>query len=61
MRLWLRDPEHAWETPEALSQRWEHVYAGVNPDNTVFPLEPRIRSSSSGKGHVPHANGSTDR
>ena len=50
MRLWLRDPENAWKTPEALKQRWDHVYEGVTPENTVFPLEPRIRSSSAGKG-----------
>jgi hypothetical protein len=53
MRLWLRDPENAWDTPEALTQRWDHVYAGVTPENTVFPLEPRIRSSSAGKSDEP--------
>ena len=49
MRLWLRDPENTWDTPQALAQRWEHVYEGVTPEKTVFPLEPRIRSSSAGK------------
>ncbi|KAK4501968.1 hypothetical protein PRZ48_007778 [Zasmidium cellare] len=49
IRLWLRDPENAWETPEALKGRWEHVYGGVTAENSVFPLEPRIRSSSAGK------------
>lgn len=48
MRLWLRDPENAWETPEALKQRWDHVYGGVTPKNIVFPLQPHIRSSSAG-------------
>ncbi|KAJ4343094.1 hypothetical protein N0V85_009837, partial [Neurospora sp. IMI 360204] len=45
VRLWLRDPEYAWETPEALRERWERVYGGVNPEKEVFPLEPRIRSA----------------
>ncbi|KAK1783378.1 hypothetical protein QBC45DRAFT_447768 [Copromyces sp. CBS 386.78] len=29
VRLWLRDPELAWETPEVLSERWERVYGGI--------------------------------
>lgn len=49
VRLWLRDPENAWETPEALKQRWAGVYDGVTPDTSVFPLEPRIRTASGGK------------
>ncbi|EME86378.1 uncharacterized protein MYCFIDRAFT_89106 [Pseudocercospora fijiensis CIRAD86] len=49
IRLWLRDPEHAWPTPAALQGRWDHVYGNVTPENSIFPLEPRIRSSSAGK------------
>ncbi|CAK3972351.1 Taurine hydroxylase SAT17 [Lecanosticta acicola] len=49
IRLWLRDPENAWKTPAALEARWDHVYSGVEPEKSVFPLEPRIRSSSAGK------------
>ncbi|KAL2813643.1 hypothetical protein BDW59DRAFT_167451 [Aspergillus cavernicola] len=43
-RLWLRDPSFAWETPDGLKSRWEHVYGGVTADNSVFPLEPFVRS-----------------
>ncbi|KAK7420850.1 hypothetical protein QQZ08_010251 [Neonectria magnoliae] len=46
VRLWLRDPELAWKTPEALQPRWDNLYEGVTPEKTVFPLEPAIRSSS---------------
>lgn len=49
IRLWLRDPEFAWETPEALQQRWAGVYEGVTPEKSVFPLEPRIRTASGGQ------------
>ncbi|KAF7194673.1 Taurine hydroxylase-like protein SAT17 [Pseudocercospora fuligena] len=43
IRLWLRDSEYAWPTPEALKSRWDFVYTGVTPENSVFPLEPFIR------------------
>jgi hypothetical protein len=49
VRLWLRDPEFAWKTPEALRGRWAGVYDGVEEKKQVFPLEPCIRSSSLGK------------
>ncbi|KAK1980426.1 TfdA family taurine catabolism dioxygenase TauD [Colletotrichum cereale] len=49
VRLWLRDPENAWETPEALRERWDRVYSGVTPEGSVFPLEPQIRSASRGE------------
>ncbi|GKT66443.1 TfdA family taurine catabolism dioxygenase [Colletotrichum tofieldiae] len=49
IRLWLRDPENAWTTPEALKERWERVYSGVTPEKSVFPLEPQIRSASRGE------------
>lgn len=48
IRLWLRDPENAWPTPEALKSRWS-IYEGVAPENSVFPLEPTIRTASGGK------------
>lgn len=48
VRLWLRDPANAWRTPEALSDRWDRVYKDVKPFSSVFPLEPYIRSASSG-------------
>ncbi|KAL4957575.1 hypothetical protein BDW69DRAFT_19004 [Aspergillus filifer] len=44
MRLWLRDPELAWETPEGLKSRWEFVYGGVTVEKSVFPLDPFVRS-----------------
>ncbi|KAE8321647.1 hypothetical protein BDV39DRAFT_197454 [Aspergillus sergii] len=28
LRLWLRDPEYAWETPAALKDRWDSIYKG---------------------------------
>lgn len=46
MRLWLRDPENAWQTPAQLSSRWEKLYTGVTAESQVFPLEPYIRSES---------------
>lgn len=49
VRLWLRDEEYAWKTPEALRSRWDKVYADVRQENQVFPLEPFIRSSAAGK------------
>jgi hypothetical protein len=50
VRLWLRDPEYAWETPRQLQSRWDDLFKGVLPEKQVFPLEPRIRSASSGAG-----------
>ncbi|GAW26321.1 putative taurine catabolism dioxygenase [Rosellinia necatrix] len=46
LRLWLRDPENAWETPSALRWRWDQLYEGITPESQVFPLEPYIRSAS---------------
>ncbi|PWY83565.1 TfdA family oxidoreductase [Aspergillus heteromorphus CBS 117.55] len=40
VRLWLRDPENAWETPEPLKSRWQSLYKDVTPDDQEFPLEP---------------------
>ena len=46
VRLWLRDPEYAWQTPQPLKQRWTQLYDNVTPENQVFPLEPYVRSVS---------------
>ncbi|KAL3957079.1 hypothetical protein ACCO45_007657 [Purpureocillium lilacinum] len=53
VRLWLRDDELAWKIPEALKSRWDRVYEGVTAEKQVFPLEPSIRSASSGKPAQP--------
>ncbi|KAE8378657.1 hypothetical protein BDV26DRAFT_280931 [Aspergillus bertholletiae] len=45
LRLWLRDPEHAWATPEPLSERWENVYGNVQAEEQIFPLEPKVRKT----------------
>lgn len=49
IRLWLRDEELHWETPAALQSRWDRVYDDVTAESQVFPLEPSIRSASSGQ------------
>jgi hypothetical protein len=46
LRIWLRDPEYAWETPEPLTSRWDRVYGGVTPELQTFPLQPHMRSES---------------
>ncbi|PSR77185.1 hypothetical protein BD289DRAFT_354054, partial [Coniella lustricola] len=43
LRFWLRDPEHAWKTPEAIQWRWDQIYGGVTPEKELFPLEPFVR------------------
>ncbi|KIH93273.1 taurine catabolism dioxygenase TauD [Sporothrix brasiliensis 5110] len=48
LRLWLRDPENAWPTAAALQDRWDKLYDGVTPENSVFPLVPTVRSASKG-------------
>ncbi|KAI8935842.1 hypothetical protein NX059_007359 [Plenodomus lindquistii] len=52
VRLWLRDEELAWETPEALGERWRGVYGGrVGEEGVkreVWPLEPYVRTASLG-------------
>ncbi|KAH8422310.1 TauD/TfdA family dioxygenase [Aspergillus melleus] len=45
LRLWLRDPENAWETPEPLRNRWDNVYKDVKEEEQVFPLEPKLRKT----------------
>jgi len=46
LRLWLRDPELAWKTPEALQDRWDALYKDVTEEEQVFPLEAKIRGGS---------------
>jgi len=45
LRLWLRDPEYAWETPKPLHGRWDKVFKDVKEEEQVFPLEPRVRKT----------------
>jgi len=59
IRLWLRDPENAWQTPAALEDRWTRVYGGVTSEKTVFPLEPTIRSASAGNTGAEAVNGAS--
>ncbi|KAI1136428.1 Clavaminate synthase-like protein [Hypoxylon sp. FL0543] len=54
LRLWLRDPENAWETPEPLRDRWAQLYENVTPETEVLPLEPYIRSASNKSGRGPN-------
>ncbi|EGX89135.1 taurine catabolism dioxygenase [Cordyceps militaris CM01] len=48
VRLWLRDEELAWKTPQPLQRLWDRVYKDVTPENQVLPLEPFVRTPSSG-------------
>ncbi|KAI0880503.1 Clavaminate synthase-like protein [Annulohypoxylon maeteangense] len=50
LRLWLRDPENAWETPEPLKWKWTQLYEGWSPEDEVFPLEPYIRTAGNKSG-----------
>ncbi|XDG04988.1 hypothetical protein ABKA04_004603 [Annulohypoxylon sp. FPYF3050] len=50
LRLWLRDPENAWETPEPLKWRWTQLYEGWTPEEEVLPLEPYIRTAGNKSG-----------
>ncbi|KAJ5117454.1 hypothetical protein N7448_011086 [Penicillium atrosanguineum] len=47
LRLWLRDPINAWETPRSLRDRWDRIYgleAVPSCRLQLFPLEPVARS-----------------
>ena len=48
VRLWLRDPEYAWDTPRELEGKWRALYEGVGAEREVFPLEPTVRGESRG-------------
>lgn len=45
MKLWLRNPEFAWETLKPLRPRWDNVYKDVNEEEQVFPIQPTIRKT----------------
>ena len=44
IRLWLRDPEHAWEIPGPLKVRMGKVYNNLDKDTQEFPLEAEVES-----------------
>lgn len=46
LRLWLRNEEFAWETPERLGTKWAGLYAGVTEEEQVFTLVPAIRGGA---------------
>jgi len=46
LRLWLRDPELAWKTPEPLKERWDALYKDVTEEEQTFPLEPEIKKNT---------------
>ncbi|KAK0210263.1 hypothetical protein DFS33DRAFT_1250563 [Desarmillaria ectypa] len=47
IRLWLRNDELAWKTPEPLQHIWKRLYS-VSPDGQRFPVEPEIRRKENG-------------
>lgn len=45
LRLWIRDPENAWTTPEPMRERWNRIYdSKLSQGPRVFPLQPVTRS-----------------
>jgi hypothetical protein len=47
IRIWIRDEELAWKTPEPLIPQWERLYK-LEPDEQRFPLDPEIRTKAGG-------------
>ncbi len=47
IRLWLRNDELAWKTPEVLAPIWKRLYS-VPPEEQRFPIEPEIRRKENG-------------
>jgi len=44
LRLWSRNEELGWDTPEALKGLWEQLYYnGLKPEDQLFPLDPVVR------------------
>lgn len=43
LRLWLRNEELAWDTPEELKPMWNRLYYELKPEDQKFPLEPEVR------------------
>lgn len=53
LRLWIRDPENAWKTPEPMRERWDRIYdSKLSNGPCVFPLEPVTRSVGEQKKEV---------
>ncbi|KAF8890086.1 hypothetical protein BD779DRAFT_1671450 [Infundibulicybe gibba] len=48
LRLWLRNEELAWETPQALKPLWDKTFAAP-PDEQTFALDPVVRAAVKGK------------
>lgn len=46
LRLWLRDEELSWKTPEGLKEQWKKLYYTTKPEEQTFPLEPYVRGPS---------------
>ena len=42
IRLWLRDPELAWETPATLQSRWDRLYKDITPQEQYLALEEGV-------------------
>ncbi|GIC94644.1 TauD/TfdA family dioxygenase [Aspergillus udagawae] len=53
MRLWLRDPQLAWEVPEPMKQSHSLAYDNVDPNTQVFPLEPSVLSARPRGNKIP--------
>jgi hypothetical protein len=45
LRLWLRDPQNSWVTPEPLGNRTDRIFdEAFQRGPQVFPLDPIARS-----------------
>lgn len=42
LRLWLRNEEHAWETPDCLKSAWNVAYGDDDISTEKWPIEPII-------------------
>ena len=57
LRLWIRDPENAWTTPNPMRERWNKIYdSKSSPGPCVFPLEPVTRSVGEQRKEANKAN-----
>ncbi|CAZ82317.1 unnamed protein product [Tuber melanosporum] len=44
LRIWSRNEELGWDTPDELKGLWEQLYyRGLKPEDQLFPLEPVVR------------------
>ncbi|KAF9894446.1 hypothetical protein FE257_007949 [Aspergillus nanangensis] len=55
IRLWLRDPEFAWETPDALKPAHSLAYDNVDPTTQTFPLEPSALTARPAAHRIPES------